>query len=56
MDKEKQKEQKALFTTTEGQPYDIPLEGSLGLLAFGYKGLMAWRAKRNAADNTSNDS
>ena len=30
----------------EGKPLDIPLKGSMGLLALGYRGLMAWRAKR----------
>lgn len=35
------------LTTPEGKKYDIPVEGSLGLLALGYVGLMAWRAKRN---------
>ena len=27
-------------------PYDIPIEGSLGLLALGAVGLTAWRKKR----------
>jgi hypothetical protein len=27
-------------------PYEVPVEGSLALLALGYRGLMAWRAKR----------
>ncbi len=41
-----------LITNTEtGQPYDIPEEGSLGLLALGYVGLMAWREKRNSVRN-----
>jgi len=31
-------------------PYDIPPEGSLGLLALGSAGLEAWRKKRTAAD------
>lgn len=35
-----------LFYTSEGAAYDVPVEGSLGLLAYGYKGLMAWRQKR----------
>jgi hypothetical protein len=30
-------------------PYEIPVEGSLGLLAVGYRGLLAWREKRDAA-------
>ena len=29
-----------------GTPYEIPEEGSLGLLALGYRGLVAWRAVR----------
>jgi len=29
--------------TPKGKPYDIPVEGSLGLLALGYVGLMSWR-------------
>lgn len=29
------------FTTTKGKNYNIPEEGSLGLLAYGYIGLMA---------------
>ncbi|HLT47753.1 MAG TPA: hypothetical protein VK002_11040 [Rubricoccaceae bacterium] len=29
-----------------GTPYTIPPEGSLGLLALGYRGLVAWRAVR----------
>ncbi len=32
--------------TPNGKAYDIPAEGSLGLLALGYVGLMAWRAKK----------
>lgn len=31
--------------------YDIPIEGSLGLLALGAQGIEAWRQKR---DNSSN--
>lgn len=42
--------------TEDGQAFDIPVEGSLGLLALGYKGLMLWREKRKQAalDNTQN--
>ena len=32
--------------TPDGKAYEIPVEGSLGLLALGYVGLMAWRAKK----------
>ncbi len=34
--------------TTDQQPYEVPMEGSLGLLALGHLGLQAWRAKRTA--------
>lgn len=33
----------------DGTPYEVPVEGSLPLLALGYRGLMAWRAKRARA-------
>ena len=32
--------------TELGEAYDIPVGGSLGLLALGYSGLMLWRQKR----------
>ncbi|MEM1324378.1 MAG: hypothetical protein AAGI23_00410 [Bacteroidota bacterium] len=32
--------------TTQGQQFDIPVEGSLGLLALGDIGLIAWRKKK----------
>jgi len=32
--------------TVNNVNFDIPLRGSLGLLAAGYKGLMAWRMKQ----------
>ena len=34
------------FTTMDGTAFDIPVEGSLGLLALGDLGLFAWRQKR----------
>lgn len=33
----------------DGTPYEVTPEGSLALLALGYKGLMVWRAKRREA-------
>lgn len=30
-----------------GDKYEIPVEGSLGLLALGWQGLKRWREKRN---------
>ncbi|MEM9544905.1 MAG: hypothetical protein AAGA77_02985 [Bacteroidota bacterium] len=35
----------AALQTDDGQPFDIPVGGSLGLLALGYKGIMIWREK-----------
>jgi len=32
-----------------GDVYEIPVEGSLGLLAVGYRGVQAWRKVRNEA-------
>lgn len=32
--------------TADGLPYEITEEGSLGLLAMGYAGIMLWRDKR----------
>lgn len=34
--------------TTNLEAYDIPNEGSLGILAMGYTGIMLWREKRYA--------
>jgi len=35
--------------TADGKPMHVSPEGSLALLALGYKGLMAWRASRRNA-------
>lgn len=40
---EKKQGNKLRITTQDGKPFRIPVEGSLGLLALGYKGLIAWR-------------
>lgn len=40
-----------VLRTPDGAPYEVPPEGSLGLLALGYVGLMLWRQKRHAARN-----
>jgi len=37
-----------LIKTVDGKPYDVPVEGSLGLLALGYIGVMMWREKISA--------
>jgi len=43
---EKKQPQKISITTVDGQPFKVPVEGSLGLMALGYKGLIAWRQVR----------
>jgi hypothetical protein len=35
-----------VITAEDGKPFKVPVEGSLGLLALGYKGLVAWRHTR----------
>ena len=39
----------------DGTAYEVPVEGSLALLALGYKGLMAWRAKRQQVRRDANE-
>jgi hypothetical protein len=34
------------FKTKDGKEIEVTAEGSLGLLALGYRGLVAWRQKR----------
>jgi hypothetical protein len=41
-----QEKQKIVITTKDGNPLPVPPEGALGLLALGYKGLIAWRQAR----------
>ena len=36
--------------TIEGKEFEVPIGGSVGLLALGYRGLMLWR-ERLALDN-----
>jgi len=43
---EKKQVNKLQIKTQDGQPFRVPVEGSLGLLALGYKGLIAWRQAR----------
>lgn len=44
--KNKKTEHKPQVKDQNNKAYDIPLEGSLGILASGYKGIMMWRHKR----------
>ena len=34
------------FKTKDGKETEVTADGSLGLLALGYRGLVAWRQKR----------
>jgi hypothetical protein len=34
------------FKTKDGKEIEVTAEGSLGLLALGYRGLIAWRKKK----------
>jgi len=38
----------------DGKHFEIPLQGSLGLLALGYKGVKAWREVKWAHINNQN--
>lgn len=38
-----------VIKTQDGRNFPVPPEGSLGLLALGYKGIMLWRESRAAA-------
>jgi hypothetical protein len=40
-------EEKQQTNPKPGDRYEIPVEGSLGLLALGWQGLKRWREKRN---------
>ncbi len=41
------------FVTKDGKPFKINPEGSLGLLAYGYLGLLAWREARKKIGTTT---
>lgn len=43
-----------VFRNPDGSIAQIPVEGSLALLATGYKGLLAWRAARQRAAREKN--
>lgn len=34
------------FTTSDGEKFEVPESGSIGLLTLGYQGLIAWRKQR----------
>jgi hypothetical protein len=40
------KKQNKGFFLENGEAFDVPEEGSLGLLAMGARGIIAWRKKR----------
>lgn len=37
-------------TNEKGESFEVPVKGSLGLLAVGYKGIMLWRMKKMGLD------
>lgn len=39
--------------TSKALPYDIPVEGSLGLLALGARGVIEWRKVRQANEKAN---
>jgi len=53
--KQEARETGVLIRNADGTPYEVPVEGSLALLALGYKGLMAWRAKRQQVRKEANE-
>ena len=46
----KNKTDSSPIISVDGKPYEVPVEGSLGLLALGAVGLMAWRTKREEVE------
>lgn len=48
-------EEPQLINAETGEPFDIPEEGSLGLLALGYEGIMLWRAKKREIQERKNN-
>lgn len=43
------------LTTEDGKPFDAPVDGSLGLLAVGFRGVIAWRQARSSAAQQKSD-
>ena len=48
-DTEKSGSKNTPLITHDGKPFEIPVEGSIGLLALGATGLMLWREKKKQA-------
>lgn len=42
----KNKKEEFKIKTKDGQSYNVPVQGSLGLLALGYEGVKAWRKRK----------
>jgi len=51
----KEKQQKEPKEYKPGDVYEIPPEGSLGLLALGYRGLEVWREAQQKAVKEQSD-
>ena len=41
--------------TEDGEPFEVPEDGSLGLLALGHIGLKLWREKRRESQNKNKE-
>ena len=46
--------EKKYFTTADGKKMEVPLRGSLGLLAYGAVGIRIWREVRVMAQQEKN--
>ncbi|MFK7950780.1 MAG: hypothetical protein AB8G11_24555 [Saprospiraceae bacterium] len=44
-----------LINAETGEPFEIPVEGNLGLLALGYEGIMLWRMKKREVQEQRNN-
>ncbi len=48
---EKLKTEKMQLTDKSGHQLEVPKEGSLGIFALGYKGIIAWKRAVNQENN-----
>ncbi len=51
MEKQNESPQKMTMKNEKGMQIEIPPSGSLGLLALGYRGLIAWRQAKQDKKN-----
>ena len=48
------REKSQSLKTMDGADFEVPVEVSLGLLALGYRGLVAWRSKKISSNYALN--